>query len=164
MSTDDTPHDDPPPGDGSTTSVAGTPMAVRSSLDRQSRTAITVVVTGPIVWAAHFLLVYLVAEAGCTGGGPGLTVFDPPVPTVFTVAATVVAALGCLASGVWAYRRWRAGQRNPVADESGDPSTDREVRDLGGSLAFIGVLLSGVSLLSVLMVGVPALALSPCSP
>ncbi|MDQ4145306.1 MAG: hypothetical protein M3198_16505 [Actinomycetota bacterium] len=36
------------------------------------------------------------AEAGCTGDGPGLQLFDPPVPTIVTLAAAAVAAVACL--------------------------------------------------------------------
>ena len=39
-------------------------------------------VAGPVIWSVHFLLVYLVTEAGCSGDGPGLRLFDPPVPKV----------------------------------------------------------------------------------
>ena len=47
---------------------------------------------GPVIWFAHFMLVYLVAEAGCTGDGPGLDAVRPPVPDAVTLAATAVAA------------------------------------------------------------------------
>jgi uncharacterized protein (DUF2267 family) len=43
-------------------------------------------VAGPVIWSVHFMLVYLVVEAGCSGDGPGLRLFDPPVPTVVTLA------------------------------------------------------------------------------
>lgn len=138
------------------------PVTVGTSLDAQSRRAIAVLLAGPIVWAAHFMLVYAVSEAGCTGEGPGLRLLAAPVPTIVTLGATAVAALGCLACARWAHRRWRAGQGDPTADEAGDPSVDLAVRELGGSLAFAGMLLSLLSFLSVLMVGLPALALPTC--
>jgi hypothetical protein len=133
--------------------VDGTPFAVGLSLDRRARTTIAMFLAGPVIWSAHFLLVYLVAEAGCTGGGPGLQRFDPPVPTVVTLVATAVAALACLAAAAWNYRRWRASQHE--AGDLGQPGR-------GGSLAFAGFLLSLLGMVTVLFVGLPALALPAC--
>ena len=129
----------------------GTPAPVDVTVDPRARGTITVFLAGPIILIAHFMVVYLVAEAGCTGDGPGLDVFDPPVPTIVTVVATVAAALACCASAVWAYRRWRPGD----SPQPGD-LTDRE------PLAFVGFLLSLLALVTVLAVGVPALALGVC--
>jgi heme/copper-type cytochrome/quinol oxidase subunit 3 len=98
MSVRDVPPDDPPRGDGSRTAGEGTPFAVDVSRDRRARWALAMFVAGPVIWSAHFMLVYLVVEAGCTGGGPGLRVFDPPVPTVVTLLVTAAAALACLAT------------------------------------------------------------------
>lgn len=156
------PDERPSPREGSTTAAAGTPVAVDTSLDRRARTAITVFLIGPIVWATHFGLVYLIAEAGCTGDGPGLRVFNPPVPTIFTLAVTGVAALVCLACAWWAYRCWRSPARRRA---TGKPAQDRsrtEDHIAGSTLEFGGVILSLFSFVSVLMVGLPAMVLSPC--
>jgi hypothetical protein len=153
MSRQDVPPDGPQRRDGSRTAVDGTPFAVAVSGDRRARTTIAMFVAGPVIWSAHFLLVYLVAEAGCTGGGPGLRLFDPPVPTAVTLVATAVAALACLASAAWNHRRWRASRH-----EAGDPGQP----DRGGSLAFAGFLLSLLGAVTVLFVGLPALALPAC--
>ncbi|WP_158554017.1 hypothetical protein [Micromonospora deserti] len=113
---------------------------------------------GPLIWSVHFMVVYLAVEAGCTGDGPGLDVFDPPAPVVVTLAATAVAALGCLATALWAYRRWRADQRDRPEGRG------LETPYWGGSLAFAGFLLSLLGFVSVLLVGVPALFLPACLP
>jgi len=141
---------------GATTAAEGTPFAVDVSRDRRARSAIALFVSGPVIWSVHFMVVYLVAEAGCTGDGPGLELFDPPVPTVVTLAATVVAALACLASAAWGYRRWRA-DRAEAADGAG-----LEPPDLGGRLAFAGWLMSLLGVVTVLLVGLPALVLPAC--
>ncbi len=133
--------------DGSRTAAEGSPVAVDVSRGRGARVTLAVFVAGPVIWSAHFLLVYLVVEAGCTGDGPGLRVFDPPMPTVVTLIATAVAAAASLWVALWAYRRWRAN------DQEHDP---------GGSLAFAGFLLSLLSFVSVLFVGLPALFLPAC--
>lgn len=157
MSHQGDPPDGPPRGDGSRTAAEGTPFAVAVSGDRRARMTVAVFLAGPVIWSAHFLLVYLVVEAGCSGGGPGLRLFDPPVATVVTLVATAVAALACLASAGWGYRRWRASQQE-AAEEAGVLGG----HDLGGSLAFAGFLLSLLGLVTVLFVGLPALVLPAC--
>jgi hypothetical protein len=74
-----------------------------------------------------------------------------------TLVATAVAALACLASARWGYRRWRASQHE-AADQAGGLGE----HDCGGSLAFAGFLLSLLGLVTVLFVGVPALVLPAC--
>ena len=129
------------PGGGATTAAAGTPYPVDLTRDRRGRTTWIVFLSGPIIWFAHFMVVYLVAEAGCTGDGHGLELFDPPVPRGVTLAATVAAVLACLGVAAWAHRRWRG---------------------IGEDLAFPGMLLSLLSALTVLAVGLSAVFLVGC--
>ncbi|HWC10750.1 MAG TPA: hypothetical protein VG455_05955 [Acidimicrobiales bacterium] len=157
--TDATRPGGPPPPDGSRTASDGTPVAVDVSRDRLTRVGWVVLLGGPVIWFSHFMLVYLVAEAGCTGGGPGLRAFDPPVPSAVTMAATAVAAVGCLAFAVWAHRRWIATRDGPAADDPGGLSGAHEEQDRGGTLAFASLLLSLFSFVAVLFVGLPALVL-----
>lgn len=134
-----------PQGDrGELIPVEGTPMAVDISRDRRAWLTWAVLLAGPLVATAHFSLAYFVSEAGCTGDGPGLDLFDPPVPAAVTLAVTAAAALACLAATAWAYRRWRAGQREPGSDDN------------AAFMAFAGFLLSALSFVTVLFVGVPA--------
>ena len=159
MSVRDVPPDEVPSGDGSRTAGEGTPFAVDVSRDRRARFALAMFVAGPVIWSVHFLLVYLVVEAGCSGDGPGLTLFDPPVPKVVTLAATAAAAAAALACATWWYRRWQASEHEPVADEVAGDLTDH---DRGGTLAFTGLLLSLLSVVTILFVGLPALVLPSC--
>lgn len=176
MNTADDPRRSPSPRRGARTAADGTPAPVDLSGDRRARTTWLVLLAGPLVWFAHFMLVYLVAEAGCTGDGPGLDVFDPPVPTVTTIVATVVAVLLCVAAAVWSWRRWRssadavdrltdaeAGEEDD-ADDGADPAARRDVdaATRSGSLAFAGFLLSVFSGVAVLFTGAPALVLASC--
>jgi hypothetical protein len=161
MSVRDVPPDDPGHVDGSRTAGEGTPFAVDVSRDRRARWALAMFVAGPVIWSVHFMLVYLVVEAGCSGDGPGLRLFDPPVPTVVTLAATAAAALGCLAVARWSWRRWRANRRSP-AGQAADRSGGLEEPDLGGALAFAGFLMALLGVMTVLFVGLPALVLEPC--
>jgi hypothetical protein len=137
--------------DGTRTGTGGTAVAVDVSRDRGARHHLALLLAGPMIWSAHFLIIYLVVEAGCTGDGPGLQLFDPPVPTLVTLAATAVAALAALACAAWDYRRWRASLQESDADGGN-----------GRSLAFAALLLALLSFLSVLFVGLPALFLPAC--
>jgi hypothetical protein len=162
MSIRDVPPDEVPGGDGSRTAPGGTPFAVDVSRDRRARFALAMFVAGPLIWSVHFLLVYLVTEAGCSGDGPGLTLFDPPVPKVVTLVATAAAAAAALACAGWSWRRWQAGGSVPAADEAADLTGGLQDRDRGGTLAFAGFLLSLLSVVTILFVGLPALVLPSC--
>jgi hypothetical protein len=157
MSVRDVPPDEPSPPDGSRTAGEGTPFAVDVSRDRRARWPMFMFVSGPVIWSVHFLLVYLVTEAGCSGDGPGLRLFDPPVPKAVTLATTAAAAAATLGCATWWYRRWRASEHEPAADLAGDLDEDR-----GGTLAFTGFLLSLLSVVTILFVGLPALVLPSC--
>jgi hypothetical protein len=133
------------------TAAKGTAAPVDVTVDPRARSTITVLLAGPVILLVHFMVVYLVTEAGCTGDGPGLDVLDPPVPGVVTLLATAVAALACCGSAFWAYRRWRPGSQS-----GRDELVDR------GPLAFVGFLLSLLALVTVLLVGLPALVLPAC--
>ena len=145
----------PTPDTGAATAGQGTHVPVDLSADPRARSTIALFLAGPVIWSAHFLLVYVVVEAGCTGEGPGLSVFNPPVPTVVTLVATAVAAVACLVAAAWAYRRWRHDRR-----PSADP--DRALVPTDGSLAFAGCMLSLLGFVHVLFVGLPALVLPAC--
>jgi hypothetical protein len=161
MSVRDVPPDEVPSGDGSRTAAGGTPFAVDVSRDRRARFALVMFVAGPVIWSIHFLLVYLVTEAGCTGEEPGLTLFDPPVPKAVTLAATAAAAVAALACAGWSWRRWRTDAAE-AADQAADIAGGLQGRDRGGTLAFAGFLLSLLSVVTILFVGLPALVLPSC--
>lgn len=148
--------------DGATTQTTGTPMAVELASTAATRHSLGMLVAGPTVWFGHFMLVYLVAEAGCTGGGPGMAVFDPPVPAVTTLVATAVAAAACLWVAWWHHRRWRHGRRIGALDTPGGPPAGTDDDPDERPLSFVGLLLGLVSLVAVLFVGLPALWLTGC--
>lgn len=156
MSAPDPTQDRSSPPDETATASRGTPAPVDVSVDARAVTAVVVFLAGPVISSVHFLLVYLVVEAGCTGDGPGLSVFDPPVPTVVTLVATAVAALACAATAWWGLARWRAHRR--VRPDAGtEELVDRQ------PLAFGGFVLSLLGLVTVLLVGLPALVLQACA-
>ena len=162
MSDRDETADVPARGEGSMTAPSGTPVAVDVSRDRRARPIWVALLAGPVIWFAYFVLVYMVTEAGCTGGGPGLRLLAPPVPTVVTVVATVLAAIACLAAAVWAHRRWQRRDDRSGTAMTDDLAADLEMGDRNGLLAFVGFLLSLLSFVSVLLIGLPALVLPAC--
>ena len=163
MNTDHDPtHEDEP--DGARSGTRGSVMPVELEHDRRARLGWVLLLIGPVVWFSHFMLVYLVAEAGCTGDGPGLRLFDPPVPVITTLVATVIAVPICVAGTVWAWRWWRRSvEEVPSAADSGETLSGEFDDDRRrGSLAFAGLLLSGFSVVAVLFTAAPALVLGPC--
>jgi hypothetical protein len=158
-----------PPRSGAHTASDGTPVPVDVSHDRRARRTWVVFLAGPVIWFSHFMLVYLVAEAGCTGDGRGLDVFDPPVPVVWTLVATVVAVGLCAAAAFGARRRWRAdgSPAGPAKDgeaeaHDAEPAETADAEERSASLAFVGYVLSLFSLLAVLFTAAPALVLWSC--
>lgn len=137
---------------GARTGAEGTPFAVDISADRRDRVVLATLVSGPVIWFLHFMLVYLVAEAGCTGDGRGLALLDPPVPRIVAVGATVAGVLACAVVAGLAYRRWRASAGPSDAGDGGGR----------GSLAFAGFLLAMLSAVAILFVGLPVTALPEC--
>ena len=152
------------PPTGSATAAGGTPVPVDLAPDRRARRIWVVLLGGPVIWFAHFMVVYLVAEAGCTGGGAGLGAFDPPVPRIVTVASTAIAALACAAVAWRGHRLWRALDAGALddTDRHGEGAGWGVGRDPGGALAYAGFLLASVFTVAVLFVGVPAPFLSAC--
>lgn len=144
---------------GRQTAVDGTPVVVDVSRDRAARIRWVAFLGGPLTWITHFMGVYLVVEAGCSGDGDGLDLLDPPVPATTTLVSTGVAAVACIGFAVWAFRRWEASKGGPAADEATELSGPMPDRHSGGSLDFAGFLLALFSLVGVLFVGLPALVL-----
>ena len=147
---------------GAMTAPRGTAYAVDVASDRPARVIWAALLVGPLILMLHFTIVYLVAEAGCTGDGHGLDVFDPPVPVIVTVAATAAAAIACMAAVTWNYRRWRTSVDDSQRPQAGWPFGDVDDHEARGSLAFVGTLLAGFSFVSVVLIGVAAPFLRSC--
>lgn len=132
----------PPGSRGGSTSQDGTPVPVDTGLPRGALLTYTLLLAGPLIWSAHFFLVYFVSELGCTADGGGLEVFDAPVPSVVTIVTTAVAALACLAAAWWSQRRARHDEKPMVLRA--------------------GALLSLLGFVTVLFVGAPAVVFPAC--
>lgn len=150
--------EDPASG-GATTATSGTPLAVDMARDRRTRRMWGLLLGGPVLWMSHFMFVYLVAEAGCSGDGPGLELFDPPVPRTVTLVATALAAAACIPLAARALRHWRQATKQPAR---GDDPDDVGKGAGHGTIPFGGFLLSAFSLLAIVFVGLPAAFLPAC--
>lgn len=99
---------------------------------------------GPAIWITHFMAVYLAAEVACGPLGPSnWTFFSDDTLVVFTVVATIAAALACGAVAWTCRRRMRTGEEWTIDFSSG------------------GFLLSIGSIVGVIAVGAPAVVLAP---
>jgi hypothetical protein len=122
----------------------------------------TLFLAGPTIWFLHFLAVYLVTEAVCTlGEDAGGRWLGLPTVSGYTLAATAVAVVTMAGSTTASYRRWRAEERARRSAD-GDGSDAAAGRGKDRALAFAGFLLGVLFVVAVLMVGLPAIWLSPC--
>jgi len=105
-----------------------------------------------IAWSLHLLMSYLIIATFCNTGWPGLR--------VALVATTLLSAAGAAASGVVAYRTWRA--------HVGGQAWDAALRDphgrATGFLLVMGMVAAGLFLLIILLGGLPPFLLPGCGP
>lgn len=109
--------------------------------------------TGPVIWAVHFLLCYVGAALFCAKrewlafGFGGLRL---------AIAALTAAAIAAIMLSAWlAWRQWGFGTDDPPHD--GATRGDRILFQ-----GFATLLLSGLSLVAVVYVALPALFLTEC--
>lgn len=100
---------------------------------------------GPVLWISHFMVVYLFAEAACAAReSDDLPFFGTGAIAASVVGSTIVAA-GLTAAATLA--SWRGARRG------GEDAW---------TLGLAGVLLGVLSIIAILAVGLPALAVEPC--
>ena len=103
--------------------------------------ALALFLAGPVIWIAHFMAVYLVAEALCTAEVDAGTLLGLPTVTAVTLLATVPAVLATALLARWALRVSKGPH---------------------GGLAFIGFLMGLLFVVALLFVGIPPVFLRPC--
>lgn len=115
---------------------------------RRSITVLLVWLFGPIVWTAHFFMMYGTAAAFCTGLAAGSTAGQSRlIAVVLTVLA--IALLLCFAA-------WQlVGYRRDLSDGSVNDTPLLFMRTTAIALAIL-------ALIGVVWVAVPAMVLSPC--
>lgn len=122
--------------------------------ERHDRMVWVLFLAGPVLWFAHFMAVYLLAETVCAVDGTDTRLLGFRPVSFVTLAATAgaIIATGLLAGR--AYRQWQ-GRRDPTSDWlAGD--------DLNPGLELAGALLGILFITAILFVGVPAAFLDPC--
>lgn len=137
---------------------------------------------GPVTWATHFMVVYLLVEAWCSEVSPGAeTWLGTPAPVSATIVSTAVAIVVILGGAAFTARRYRQavaevrrGREHATDATAGggqggaqdceraasEPIDQQLIRDR--QVLFIGLLLGGLSVVAVLVVGLPALWVPTC--
>ena len=110
--------------------------------------------TAPVVWAVHFLVCYIGAAVYCAKRD--LIPLDFGSVRIGIAAVTLVALVLILASAWLAWRQWGFGLYDPPHDE---PNRHDRRRFQG----FATLLLSGLSFIAVIYVGLAALFISECA-
>lgn len=100
---------------------------------------------GPVLWIVHFMAVYLFAEAACAARESNDIAFFGTGAIVPIVVASTLVAAGVTGAAMLA--SWR-GTRGRTEDAT--------------AMGWAGVLLGALSLVAILAVGLPALAVDPC--
>jgi hypothetical protein len=107
---------------------------------------------GPLAWAAHLGLCYVLVAAGCTTGREGAARAGILVATLLLAGAALAAAAASL-------RRWRAVARGRDWSEAlNDPHGH------GVLLWLAGVVLGVIFTLAIMLGGVSPLVLPLCTP
>lgn len=127
-------------------------MAGRATDTSEGNQSLWLLTIAPTIWAGHFLASYITAAVWCAKAGRGA---DLGAVRVAVAAFTVAALAGILFTGWRGLRRHRLGSASLPHDL--DTAEDRH-RFLG----FATMLLSGVSLVGVLYVAMPALVFGAC--
>ncbi len=127
--------------------------AVESSELQESRRSLWIgLLTGPIVYALHFIVVYLLVEIACRVGWLQFQLWGLSGLSITVLGITLVAAAINAGAGVLEYREWRLRKER----EGGTSGTYAPLMSL------VGVWLNGLFTLTILMTGAPALVLMPC--
>lgn len=110
-------------------------------------------IVAPVLWAGHFIVCYAWVALACGRLAARASFADARSGIVIITALTAIVITGCMAHG---YRRH--GHRLP--DRSNDDGTPE---DRTRFMAFMTMLLAGLSLIATLYVGLAAAAMEKCS-
>lgn len=114
------------------------------------------ILAGPVIWFAHFVMVYALAEFGCRANFTNVFFFTPDGIRTAVVVITVIALIGVGAGGLLAYRGWQSEGLNERGDSASEPREHLLMR--------AAMLLSGLFLFSIVMTTVPVFIVSVCDP
>lgn len=116
---------------------------------------------GPVIWAAHFLLSYLLVEAFCQMGW-NFALLGMDGLSFILVAATLAAAGGSGYFTFQSYGAWKSSNKgNGLKEEIRE--TARWSEGPGEFMDFSGFLLGVLFTATIIVVGLPVLFLRACS-
>jgi hypothetical protein len=116
---------------------------------------------GPIIWAAHFILGYLLVEAFCQTG-LHFNVLGIDGLSFILVAITLMAVIGSGYLGWQSYRDWGTFNKGTSFKER-FKQTDQWSDEAVEFMHFSGFLLSMLFTATIIMVGLPVFFLRTCS-
>ena len=118
-------------------------------------------IAGPLVWAAHFLSLYVFTAIACAQGFFEDELFGLGVVPVVGGAITLAAVLLILDALVLSWRRWRGrpfdGEAPPLP-----PHDSNDVPSRRRFMAYAGLLLSGIALIATIWETLPILFFASC--
>jgi hypothetical protein len=118
-------------------------------------------IAGPLVWAAHFLSLYVFTAIACAQGFVEGELFGLGVVPVVGGAITLVAVLLILDALVLSWRRWRGrpfdGEAPPLP-----PHDSNDIASRRRFMAYAGLLLSGIALIATIWETLPILFFASC--
>jgi hypothetical protein len=103
-----------------------------------------------IVWAAHFLVVYVVNAIACERGWIGETLLGWPLVPTLVLGATAVALIAVAVVGLRAWRRLG----HSLAGQEGEDDPQFTV--------WLTAAITLLSAVAILWAGVPAVIVQPC--
>jgi hypothetical protein len=129
-------------------------MAPLPEFDRDSLFSI---IAGPMVWAVHFLVLYVTAAVACAKGFFDVELAGIGVVQLVAAAVTLGAVTLIVHGARMSWRRWRTGPTAPLPPhDRGDPDSRRRF------IAYSGLLLCGLALIATVWQALPVLFIHSC--
>jgi hypothetical protein len=128
------------------------PAIESSELQAHSRSLWLGVLSGPLIYALHFITVYLLVEVACRVGWLQFQWWGLSGLSIAVLAITVIAALLNAGAGLLAYRAWQGRQ------ERGEGTSGT----YAPLMSLVGIGLNALFTVTILVTGAPALVLLPC--
>jgi hypothetical protein len=130
---------------------------VARAFDRDS---LLTVIAGPMVWVAHFLVVYLTAAIACAHGWFERELLGIRIVPLIGGAATLVALALILDALILSWRRWRRPE--PGGPAPLPPHDTNDVHSRRRFMAYAAVLLCGISLIATVWESLPLVFFATC--
>lgn len=136
-------------------------QAVQTRQENNSWVLWVRLLAGPLIWAAHFMLGYLLVEAFCQTG-LNFNVLGIDGLSFILVAITLLAVAGSAILGLQSYREW-GNMNTGMSLRDRLKQTERWSDEAVEFMYFSGFLLSVLFTATILMVGLPVFFLRTCA-